>query len=92
MPDRKPQPSESTIAVNLPILRAERRMTQAQLADIAEMSQSYVTKIEKGDGNITLATLDRIARALDVAPAILISRLTVESQAQARMQEQSRAA
>lgn len=82
MTDRKSQSSETALAVNLPILRAERKMTQIQLAEIAGMSQSYITKIETGAGNVTLAALDRIARALDVAPAMLISRLTIEARAQ----------
>lgn len=84
MTDRKSQSSETALAVNLPILRAERKMTQIQLAEIAGMSQSYITKIETGAGNVTLAALDRIARALDVAPAMLISRLTIEAQEHAK--------
>lgn len=45
-------------------LRAERKMTQEALAFEAELYRSHLGEIERGIGNPTIDTLDKIAKAL----------------------------
>lgn len=45
--------------------REERGMTQGDLASAAGMYQSEISKIETGDANPSLSTLNRIAAALN---------------------------
>lgn len=45
-------------------IREMKRMTQEELALKADMDRSQLIKIEKGERNPTLATLERIANAL----------------------------
>ncbi len=78
------QASETVLARNVPVFRAQLRLTQSQLAAKAGISQSYVTKIETGAGNVTLEALDRIASALDTNAATMISPLTIASQSASR--------
>lgn len=68
------------IAKNTRIFRANSGMNQEQLAARAGISQAYIGKIEGGRGNITLQVLDALARALEVAPAQLISEIAFTEQ------------
>jgi transcriptional regulator with XRE-family HTH domain len=51
-------------AHNLRIARASRGWSQEDLADRAGLHRTYVGAIERGERNITLATLERLATAL----------------------------
>lgn len=50
--------------VNVIRKRAQLRLSQARLAELASVSRAVVSKIEGGDGNVTVATLEKIAAAL----------------------------
>lgn len=45
-------------------IRAIKRMTQQEVADIAELNRSNISRIESGMYNVTLDTLAKIASAL----------------------------
>jgi len=53
------------IGLEIAKLRKERGLTQAQLAQLANMTQQQVGKIEKAYFTATIETLSRIAKALD---------------------------
>ena len=48
------------------VWRTHRGMTAAELAAAADVSNSQLSAIENGDGGGSVATLQRIAKALDV--------------------------
>ena len=50
-------------------LRAERGMTQEALAEKAGISRSYITRLELGQQDPTLGTLEKLAKALKVPVA-----------------------
>ena len=50
-------------------LRTERGMTQAMLADHAELTREHLSELESGKKEMGVRTLDRIARALGVSLA-----------------------
>ncbi|WP_430253199.1 helix-turn-helix domain-containing protein [Neorhizobium sp. DAR64872/K0K18] len=54
-------------------LREARKMSQSTLADLADISQGKVSKIEAGRGNPESATLNALCAALD-AELILVPR------------------
>jgi XRE family transcriptional regulator, aerobic/anaerobic benzoate catabolism transcriptional regulator len=54
-------------------LRARRGMTRKILAKDSGVSERYLAQLETGQGNASLGTLRRVARALDVPPASLIA-------------------
>ena len=65
----KLEPLESTrnsLAVRIAELRAERGMTQLQLANASGLALQYLTKIEQGDRNPSLKSLVALASALNV--------------------------
>ncbi len=49
-------------------LREERGLTQAQLAEAAELSSTYLGIIERGENVPTLTVILQIAGALDLHP------------------------
>jgi XRE family transcriptional regulator, regulator of sulfur utilization len=54
-------------------LREARGLTQAELAKQAKIERTYLTKLETGaKANPTLATLKRLAKALDVPVTALV--------------------
>lgn len=53
--------------------RKLRSMSQEQLAFNAEVDRSYIGGVERGEHNLTIITLYRIADALDIAPAALLA-------------------
>ena len=56
-------------------LRHRRALTQAAVAQQAAISVTYLSEMESGHHNPTLAVILRLARALDVKPSQLVSRL-----------------
>lgn len=56
------------IARRIASVRAERGLTQEQFASRLEIATKNVQRLESGRQNLTLATIERIAGALDVPP------------------------
>ncbi|NIJ09269.1 XRE family aerobic/anaerobic benzoate catabolism transcriptional regulator [Sphingomonas vulcanisoli] len=60
------------VGVRLRAARAKVGMTRRQLATASGMSERYLAHIEAGTGNPTVAVLEALAGALDMAPAELL--------------------
>ena len=58
--------------VNVKIERLKLGYTQEQLAEILNMHEKHISKIETGKQNVTLKTLSQIANALRVQEYILL--------------------
>lgn len=54
-------------------LRKGRALSQEQLAVDADVDRSFMGGIERGEHNITLMVLTRIARALGTKPSVLLN-------------------
>ena len=48
-------------------IRNEKKMSQEEVANTAEMERSFITHIESGRRNISVETLQRILSALDIS-------------------------
>lgn len=55
-----------TIAIQIAEARKKRKITQVQLAKKADMPQSQIARIESGNHNITIGTLNKVVAALDL--------------------------
>lgn len=53
--------------------RKERGLSQEALADAAGIDRSHMGKIERGERNVTLMNLMRIAGALQMRPSALLT-------------------
>lgn len=56
-------------------VRLSKSISQEKLALLAEVDRSYVGRVERGDNNVVVLTLARLANALDVSIAQLMKEV-----------------
>lgn len=59
-------------------LRIERKLTQEQLGFEAEVERNFVSLIERGVNQPTIRVIFRLAKALHVAPSMMIALVQEE--------------
>lgn len=67
-----PKSVQAVFAGNLYRLRLERQLTQEVLAEKAELHPVYISGCERGERNITIGGLSKIADALGVSVCDLL--------------------
>jgi transcriptional regulator with XRE-family HTH domain len=65
------------VALNIKRLRAERQLTQEELADRAGLHRTYISGVERAVRNPTLTVLDRIALGLGISLAELVGEASL---------------
>ena len=55
-------------------VRLSKGISQEKLALLSEVDRSYVGRVERGDNNVAVLTLARLAAALDLSIAKLMQR------------------
>jgi transcriptional regulator with XRE-family HTH domain len=63
-------------AHNLRQVRLAHGISQEALADLAGLHRTYVGSVERGERNISIDNIERLALALGVAPASLLEDRT----------------
>jgi DNA-binding XRE family transcriptional regulator len=64
------------LGAHIRLLRERHGVSQIELADAAEIHRIYLGEIERGDSNVTLGVLVRIARSLKITVADLFRDLS----------------
>ena len=65
---RKPSTKMTQIlAENIRVFRKIKGISQEKLADMCNLHRTYIGAVERGERNVTLSTLEVIARALRVS-------------------------
>ncbi|WP_046481803.1 helix-turn-helix domain-containing protein [Pseudomonas veronii] len=62
-------------ATNVRRRRLELDFSQEELAERAGVHRTYVGMLERGEKNVTIYNIDRIAGALEVEPYVLLQNL-----------------
>lgn len=78
-PQTRTQSARQRVALHLRVIRAERRISQEQLAEAAGLHRTFVGAVEREERNISIDNLERIAYALDVDVSLLISPVVSRS-------------
>jgi len=60
------------VGFNIRRIREERGLSQEELAALAGLHRAYVGQIERGEKNIGLKNLEKIAKALEVPVSFLV--------------------
>jgi len=53
-------------------IRLSKSISQEKLALLAEVDRSYVGRVERGDNNVAVLTLSKLALSLDITLAMLM--------------------
>lgn len=67
-------PVLTALGAALRSIRLEKAISQERLALLAEVDRSYVGRVERGDNNVAILTLSRLAGALGISLAELMRR------------------
>ena len=59
-------------ALNLRRAREQRNLSQEALADAAGLHRTYVGSVERGERNISIDNIERLANAVGLSPAELL--------------------
>jgi len=66
--------SARVVAANVKRLRLQRKWSQEDCAEKCNLHRTYIGAVERGERNITLATLDTIAAAFGVSSVDLLTK------------------
>jgi len=65
-------------------IRSERKLTQEKVAEFAGLHPNYISLVERGQSNISICNVERIAAALGVSMSELVatppSKITTETE------------
>lgn len=70
---KKSLPELSSFGAAIRKMRTQRGLSQEQLADLCELDRTYIGSIERGERNISLINIHKLALALSVSPATFFS-------------------
>lgn len=66
---------QATLGSTIRDLRKQLGISQEMLAERSELHRTYIGGIERGERNVSLENIVRIARSLRVSPSQLLERL-----------------
>lgn len=66
--------AQRLFATNMRRIRKEKGLTQERVAEAAGLHPNYVSSVERAERNISICNIERIAIALDVTMAELVTR------------------
>jgi transcriptional regulator with XRE-family HTH domain len=66
--------AREALRFNVLFRRAQKRLSQAALAERAGVSRTILSAIENGEGNVTLDSIEKLAETLDISVADLFTQ------------------
>ena len=69
---KPPQKTRQILAVNMRAHRAAIGISQEKLAELADMHRTYISTVERGQRNVGIDGVERIAKALKLTVSQLL--------------------
>ncbi|MBX9865913.1 MAG: helix-turn-helix domain-containing protein [Burkholderiales bacterium] len=66
------------IAENVKAYRLAKNISQEKLAEIADVHRNYIGHVERAERNMTIDSIEKIAKALDVTVIMLLTPKAIE--------------
>lgn len=73
--------AQQLFAKNMRRIRREVQLTQEKVAELAELHPNYISSVERGERNISIRNIERIAVALGVGMEALVAAAPTEDNA-----------
>ena len=67
-----------TFGAALRVFREKQGLTQEKLAELADLHTNYVSSVERGERNLSLHNIARLAHALTIPVSMLVGALDPE--------------
>lgn len=67
--------AQQLFAANMRRIRLDKKLTQEQVAEAADLHPNYISSVERGERNISICNIERIATALGVSMCKLVTEL-----------------
>lgn len=67
--------AQQLFAANMRRIRLEKKLTQEKVAEAADLHPNYISSVERGERNISICNIERIAQALEVEMGDLVADL-----------------
>ncbi|MDQ1249254.1 MAG: hypothetical protein QG597_3628 [Actinomycetota bacterium] len=64
---------QKTLGRNLRAYRERRQLSQEAFAEVIGVHRTYMGGVERGERNLTLKSVERIAEQIGVSPLVLLS-------------------
>ena len=72
----KVRPISDIFGERIRTLRTEKGLSQEQLAELADLHRTFIGRIERGETNVTLENIKRLAKGLNVPLAKLFAGMS----------------
>ncbi len=66
------------LADNIRIYRAKNKLSQDELAHLCGIHRTYIGSVERGERNVTLATLELMAKSMNTSVVKLLTKQGVK--------------
>lgn len=66
--------AQQLFATNMRRIRLEKQLTQEKVAEAADLHPNYISSVERGERNISICNIARIAAALGVGMEALVTK------------------
>lgn len=70
--------AQRLFATNMRRIRREKQLSQEKLAEAADLHPNYISSVERGERNISICNIARIAVALGVGMEALVAETSPE--------------
>ena len=74
--------AQHLFATNMRRIRLEKKLTQEKVAEAAGLHPNYISSVERGERNISICYIERIAIALSVCMGELVADLRPQEKKQ----------